>query len=60
MIHENEEEDVVDSPAFKNIYNDITSFTNGYNLVAHSTRFDMYAIADCMIKYNLPIWFNFI
>lgn len=58
MIHGIEEKDVVDSPTFENIYNDITSFTNGYNLVAHSTRFDMYAIADCMIKYNLPIWTN--
>lgn len=58
MIHGIEEKDVVDSPTFENIYNDITSFTNGYNLVAHSTRFDMYAITDCMIKYNLPIWTN--
>ncbi|SUM78682.1 DNA polymerase III, alpha chain PolC-type [Staphylococcus saprophyticus] len=58
MIHGIDEEDVVDSPTYENIYDDITTFTNGYNLVAHSTRFDMYAIADCMTKYNLPIWTN--
>jgi DNA polymerase-3 subunit epsilon len=57
-IHGIDEEDVEDSPTFENIYNDITTFVEGYNLVSHSTRFDMYAIADCMAKYNLPIWTN--
>ncbi len=58
MIHGIDEEDVVDSPTFEEIYTDITNFVKGYNLVAHSTRFDMYAIADCMDKYDLPIWKN--
>lgn len=58
MIHGIDEDDVVDSPTFKNIYNDITNFAKDYNLVAHSTRFDMYALADCMAKYDLPIWDN--
>ncbi|WP_275427719.1 exonuclease domain-containing protein, partial [Staphylococcus sp. GDY8P97P] len=34
------------------------NFAKDYNLVAHSTRFDMYALADCMAKYDLPIWDN--
>ncbi|WP_435373772.1 exonuclease domain-containing protein [Staphylococcus nepalensis] len=58
MIHGIKEGDVVNSPTFENIYTDITAFTNGYDLVAHSTRFDMYAITDCMIKYDLSIWEN--
>ncbi len=58
MIHGIGEEDVADSPTFENVYNDITTFVEKYDLVAHSTRFDMYAIADCMTKYNLPIWTN--
>ncbi|MEB7400182.1 hypothetical protein NGC02_01485 [Mammaliicoccus sciuri] len=45
MINGISEEDVVDSPTFENVYNDITYFVEVYNLVAHSTRFDMYAVA---------------
>ncbi|MGO1989959.1 exonuclease domain-containing protein [Mammaliicoccus vitulinus] len=58
MIHGIDEDDVVDSPTFKDIYQDLTAFVEDYNIVAHSTRFDMYAIADCMIDNDLPIWPN--
>lgn len=57
-IHGIDEEDVKDSPIFSDIYDDLTSFIGNDYLVAHSTRFDMYAIEDCLKKYELPIWPN--
>ncbi|MEY8601945.1 exonuclease domain-containing protein [Staphylococcus shinii] len=57
-IHGIDEEDVKDSPIFSDIYDDLTSFIGNDYLVAHSTRFDMYALGDCLNKYELPIWPN--
>jgi DNA polymerase-3 subunit epsilon len=54
-IHSIDEHQVKNAPAFNEIYDDITSFINGYPLVAHFAQFDINVFRDIAGKYELPL-----
>ena len=42
------------SPSFPEVWQEVLSFINHKNVVAHNTSFDMYAIKDALEEFSLP------
>ena len=52
-IHRITPEDTKNSPSFPIVWKDVLPYLQGKIVVAHNTSFDMYALKDAFIKYNI-------
>lgn len=54
-IHGIRREDVIDAPAFHDVYADVVKLTDGALFTAHNARFDMTCLAKTCMNLQLPV-----
>lgn len=55
FIHGIKPEDTENEPEFREVWNDVLPYLQGKVVVAHNTAFDMYALRDAFLSFDLPM-----